>query len=173
MTDFHPYRWVEDPCATRPELHERHDPGLNFVHVPTDNLVASRSNSAVENAEMSTTKNFAKVAAVALFSTLISQAVAQSAQGKPHPECCSIVVAALDAVSHIHAGMSRAEVEKLFVVDGGLIFRDKTRYSFRDCRSIKVEITFDRDKQVSGVIGSPTDTVKAVDRPYLEYPLAD
>jgi len=38
---------------------------------------------------------------------------------------------------------------------------------------IKVEITFDRDKQVSGVIGSSTDTVKAVDRPYLEYPIKD
>jgi hypothetical protein len=110
---------------------------------------------------------------IALFFPLVSQAAAQSAQQKARPECCSIVVAALEAVSHIHAGMSRAEVEKVLVVDGGFIIREKTRYSFRDCHSIKVEITFDRDKQASGVIGSSTDTVKAVGRPYLEYPIAD
>jgi hypothetical protein len=118
-------------------------------------------------------KNFARAVVVAFFLPLVSLAIAQSAQQKPNPECCSLVVAALEAVSHIHAGMSRAEVEKVFVVDGGLILRDKTRYSFRDCHWIKVEITFDRDKQAPGVIGAPKDTVKAVDRPYLEYPYAD
>jgi hypothetical protein len=118
-------------------------------------------------------ENLARAVVVAFFLPLVSQAIAQSAQQKASPACCSIVVAALEAVSHIHPGMSRAEVEKVFVVDGGLIIRDKTRYSLRDCHSIKVEITFDRDKQAPGVIGAPKDTVKAVDRPYLEYPIAD
>lgn len=116
---------------------------------------------------------FGRISIVALLSISFSQALAQSALRKPNPECCSVVVVALEAVSRIHPGMSRAEVERVFVVDGGLITRDKTRYRFRDCQSIKVEITFDRDKQASGVIGSPTDTLKAVDRPYLEYPIAD
>jgi hypothetical protein len=118
-------------------------------------------------------ENFARAVLVALFLPFVCQAVAQSAQQKASTECCSIVVAALEAVSRIHAGMSRAEVEKVFTVDGGIIIRDKTRYSFRDCHSIKVEITFDRDKLTPGVIGAPKDTVKAVDRPYIEYPIAD
>lgn len=118
-------------------------------------------------------ENLIKFVVVALFTTFASQAVAQSAQQKPNPECCSIVVAALEAVSRIHAGMSRAEVEKAFVVDGGLIIRDKTRYSFRNCHSIKVEITFDRNRLVPGVLGSPNDTVKSIDQPYLQYPIAD
>lgn len=117
--------------------------------------------------------NLARVAVVVLFSISVNQAIPQSAKRKPKPECCSIVVAALQAVSQIHTGMSRAEVEKGSVVDGGLITRDKTRYSFRDCQSIKVEITFDRDKQAPGIFGAPKDTVNAVDRPYLEYPIAD
>ena len=108
-----------------------------------------------------------------LFVSLVSHAAAQSPNRKSNPECCSIVINALEAVSHIRTGMSRAEVEKVFVVDGGLISKEKTRYSFRDCRAIKVEITFDLKEVRQDAIGSPKDTVSAFSKPYIEYPNAD
>jgi hypothetical protein len=110
----------------------------------------------------------------AMLSLPASTPLAQAS--KTHAEqCCSIVSQALEAVGRIHKGTTRADVEREFVRDGGLFSRERTRYSFRICPSIKVEITFAPGKGGEGdfVSGSPSDTVTSVTKPYLEYPVKD
>jgi len=113
------------------------------------------------------------VVVLALFSTA-PRALSADSPSKS-TECCSTVQMAIEAVAKIHRGMTRSEVEKSFVVDGGLFSRQQTRYSFRLCPLIKTDISFDLDPEKRGsfVTGSPNDVVSSVSKPYLEYPVKD
>ena len=110
----------------------------------------------------------------AVFALLAGAPLAQTSQ-TPTAQCCSVVSQALEAVGRIHKGATRAEVEREFVADGGLFSREKTRYSFRLCPSIKVDVSFAPGKEADGdfVSGSPGDTVTSVTKPYVEYPVKD
>ena len=93
-------------------------------------------------------------------------------------ECCSVVARALEAVQRIQdrvsAGITRAELEKEFTTEGGLFTRTEQRYVYRDCRWIKIVVTFAPDSSpTKSPEVSPGDTVKTVSRPFLEYSIAD
>jgi hypothetical protein len=74
--------------------------------------------------------------------------------------CCSVVQSALADSRKIKPGMKRAEVEKYFTEEGGLQFREKSRYVHPACQYLKLEVEYelDRDREVS----SPKD--KSEDR---------
>jgi hypothetical protein len=95
--------------------------------------------------------------------------------GSSSDQCCSVVQNALQALDRIRKGTKRSEIEEQFVIDGGLFSRERTRYSFRLCPLIKVDIAFDADPKDSAgfATGSPNDTVSAVSKPYIEYPVTD
>jgi hypothetical protein len=90
---------------------------------------------------------------------------------------CALVKEALNDSSHIKAGMTRAEVEKSFRADGGLQFFSKsgstTRYVYRKCELIKIDVKFEAAVVSQTGSWSPNDIVVSVSKPYLEYPFSD
>jgi hypothetical protein len=86
--------------------------------------------------------------------------------------CCSVVQHALSAVDRIKPGMNRKEVEKFFIEDGGVFFRDDGTYVFRSCQYIKVKIKFSRAANSTSNNFSE-DTVTEVSAPYLQAPMRD
>lgn len=86
--------------------------------------------------------------------------------------CCSIVEQALASVNNIKPGMTRADVEKDFVLDGGLDFIGTSIYTYKKCLLIKIRVDFSIAKPGKNV-DSPNDVVKSVSQPYLQYPIRD
>jgi hypothetical protein len=86
--------------------------------------------------------------------------------------CCSVVHHALSAVDQIKPGMKRKEVEKFFVEDGGISFRDEGTYVFRSCQYIKVKIKFSR-AVIATSNNFSDDTVTEVSAPYIQAPMRD
>lgn len=89
------------------------------------------------------------------------------------------VDAAMQSVARIHPGLTRADVEKEFEMDGGLQSVTPSRYVLKKCPDIKVDIEFKAadggQPQISPSSPefSPTDLVVKVGKPYLEYPDMD
>jgi hypothetical protein len=100
----------------------------------------------------------------------ISRPAASRSQAE-QPECaCPILEQALTDANNIRKGMRRSEVEKVFVEDGGLTFLPKSRYIYRKCHLLKIEVDYEmttKDKT------SADDTVKKVSKLYVELPYAD
>jgi hypothetical protein len=70
----------------------------------------------------------------------------------------------------VRAGMSRAELMKVFEEDGGLQRIPASRYVLRTCRMIKVDVEFDveygqayKERPDEGL------KIKGISKPYLEY----
>jgi len=95
-----------------------------------------------------------------------------TAANKP---CCSIVEQALSAVSAIKPGMTRADVERDSIEDGGAqFFGQPTRYVYRRCTKIKIDVDFAaHDPATSRGTPDPQDRIKSVSRSYLEYMFMD
>lgn len=87
--------------------------------------------------------------------------------------CCSLTQEALKASGSIKSGMTRHEVELNFRPDGGVQVRDVTRYVYRGCVYIRVDIHFKLAKPTDAIKGSPDDIVTKVSTPYLAYPTID
>ena len=88
-------------------------------------------------------------------------------------ESCGVIEEALQETGKLKPGTTRDKVEVSFVLDGGLNFVMTSRYSFRKCRSIKVDVEFSDREGGSPKDFSATDRVVKVSRPYLEYPAFD
>jgi hypothetical protein len=116
------------------------------------------------------------VGVACIFIWCVSQLFAQKQERRlPHDTCsqCSVVEQALVARSKLKNGVTRAEVERDFVMDGGLIFRTSTSYVFSKCQFIKVKIEFEVDSKTPGVEPSAHDRVKDISALSVEYPMKD
>ncbi len=82
---------------------------------------------------------------------------------------CEVIEEALQETGKLKSGITRDKVEVTFVLDGGMQFGRTSRYSFRKCPSIKVDVEFSGSRADS----SPTDRIVKVSRPYLELPAYD
>jgi hypothetical protein len=72
----------------------------------------------------------------------------------------------------VKVGATRAEVEKLFVPEGGISTVLQKTYSFRKCPYFKVDVEFTAQiDSPSG--GSPNDKVVKISKPYLDWPRGD
>ena len=82
----------------------------------------------------------------------------------------------LKVFESITNGMSRAEVEREFQMDGGLQSASPVRFIHSGCPNFKVNVEFDFKRngadQNRAVIGKE-DKVIRVSRPYLERPFMD
>lgn len=113
-----------------------------------------------------------------LISILIASALfllvplAEPQGSKGHSDCCTVVAEALSAFQQVKKGMTRADVEKLLSLDGGMDFRTKSRYVFPKCDYLKLDLEFSPDPKVTNA-SSPRDTVISIGRPYLAYPSKD
>ena len=83
-----------------------------------------------------------------------------------YPSTCPEVREAVDVSRQIKAGVTRAEVEKVFTLDGGLQFPSKSRYLYQKCHFIKIDVEYARKTQKD----SSDDIVRTVSKLYLEYP---
>ena len=75
----------------------------------------------------------------------------------------------LAEMQKIKKGMTRADMERLFVPDGGLQVYGATRYVYRECPFFKVDVEFERAPN-SPRSGGPRDRIVKISKPYLEQP---
>ena len=86
----------------------------------------------------------------------------------------ALIKEVLEVAGNLKEGSIRSEVERDFTLDGGIQFRGTSRYMFKKCHFIKIEVTFSKDERAGTWIdGSPEDRVVTVSKPYLEYPVMD
>lgn len=86
-------------------------------------------------------------------------------------------------MNKIKVGMTRADLEKVFVVDGGIYNRTHRTYVYRECPYFKVDFQFERPDENSrpdpnspfpgSPSGYPTDKIVAISKPYVDYPFPD
>jgi len=96
------------------------------------------------------------------------------AAGEPEKENeCALVSGALKAVQELAPGSSRALLEQKFEVDGGMQFPGNSRYLFRQCPYVKIDVEFQGDGIKDRAALLPTDKIVRVSKPYLEYPSSD
>ena len=86
---------------------------------------------------------------------------------------CDMVQQALAAYQAIKPGITRKQVEDDFKEEGGGQFREQTRYTYKGCRYIKVNIDFASVGDPKQLIFSPDDKVTGVSKLYIEYPIKD
>jgi hypothetical protein len=86
---------------------------------------------------------------------------------------CVEIRQALDDYLQIKVGMTRREVEKQFKEDGGMQVRGQTRYVYKKCAYVQVEISFKLADSRKTVESSPDDIVTKVSKPYLAYMAVD
>jgi len=82
----------------------------------------------------------------------------------------------LGEIETITLGMTRAEVEEKFPLDGGLSVPSSARFTHPDCRFVKVNVEFDvkTDPEDQGrAVWGKDDKVTKVSAPYIETPIAD
>lgn len=117
-----------------------------------------------------------KISLVTLAGIVACTLLLSSTQRVPaHPqECssCSIVDQALGDANQVKVGMTRAELEKFFVRDGGASFRLRTVYVSRRCSYLKIDVDFDADPGVDRDF-SPKDVITKISRLYAAYPSKD
>jgi hypothetical protein len=82
------------------------------------------------------------------------------------------------SISSVKAGMTRKDLAKIFQPDGGLSTRSQTRYLYRRCPYIKVDVEFSPagepgDASQEEHYESPDDRIVKISRPYLDNPVAD
>lgn len=94
------------------------------------------------------------------------------AQAPANCDACALMEEALKIVGDLVPGVSRSEVEQDFKPDGGLqFFQNSSRYVFKKCPLIKVDIEFTHFEGQQDDLKS--DQIIKISRPYLEYPFMD
>ena len=75
------------------------------------------------------------------------------------------------SISAIKPGMTRKDLFRIFVEEGGLSSRSQRRCVYKHCPYIKVDVEFSTaDDQPDE---SPNDKIVKISRPYLEYSIFD
>ncbi len=70
--------------------------------------------------------------------------------------------------------MTRAELLKVFITEGGLSSATHRTFVYRDCPYIKVDVDFtDSDPNQKRVEERPTDIVSKISKPYLDWSISD
>ncbi len=108
---------------------------------------------------------------------VLSQSGRAQSTGEHHALSCeasfqAVAEDALNTIKGLKLGDSRAQVERDFQMDGGMTFAPQTRYRFKKCPFVKVDVDFSGPNTDKGDI-SPTDKITGISRLYLEYPFSD
>jgi hypothetical protein len=74
----------------------------------------------------------------------------------------------------IKPGMTRAELLKIFITEGGVSTATHRTFVYRGCPYIKVDVDFTRSDPKQKVVKErPTDIISKVSKPYLEWSVID
>ena len=114
-----------------------------------------------------------KVAGTAALASILLTSLGLSRQTTGAHGNCAVIEEALQETGKLKSGITRDKVEVTFVLDGGMQFGRMSRYSFRKCPSIKVDVEFSERGAGTAADYSPTDRIVKVSRPYLELPAYD
>ena len=114
-----------------------------------------------------------RLRAVVLVSCIGVPLVCAIAHAQDGEKSLQIIEEAIKVVSEIKVGDTRATVEVNFSPDGGLQVGTITRYTFKKCSLIKIDVDFSPNGTPAPTDLSPSDTVVHVSKPYVEYPFAD
>ena len=110
------------------------------------------------------------VICIALFSTL----VCASSRPTASDNACVAIREALNQIRERKPGDSRVQLERSFELDGGLQVSSNSRYVFKKCPYIKVDVEFSKQGMGNGASAFlPDDKIVNISRLYLEYPVGD
>lgn len=84
-----------------------------------------------------------------------------------------LVQAALRAYSEITSGMKRSDVERTFSEQGAGQFRDHTRYMYRKCEYIGMEVEYTVLSDGAHPSDASNDAVNSKSRLFIDYPTHD
>jgi hypothetical protein len=74
----------------------------------------------------------------------------------------------------IKPGMTRAELLKVFITEGGLSTAIHRTFVYRGCPYIKVDVDFTlSDSKQNAVDEQPADTINKISKPYLDWSVGD
>ncbi len=74
----------------------------------------------------------------------------------------------------IKPGMTRADLLKVFTIEGGFSTVKQRTFVYRSCPIIKVDVDFAPSDPKQNVLEErPTDTVSKISKPYLEWIIVD
>jgi hypothetical protein len=82
------------------------------------------------------------------------------------------IASVLKQCQTIKPGMTRAELSKVFSIEGGLSTITHRSYVYRDCPYVKVDVDF-APSVAEQDVERPTDVVTRISKPYLEWSIAD
>lgn len=91
---------------------------------------------------------------------------------QPGDSACDMVAHALTDSQQIKPGNVRGEVEKTFTRDGGAQFPNSTRYVYKKCRYLHIDVEFEL-KAVPGQLFSADDVVAKTSKLYVDYSAKD
>ena len=80
------------------------------------------------------------------------------------------IAGALNSIQMLKIGMTRSDLMKVFMIEGGLSTTSQRTYVYRRCPYIKVDVKFaasSREKEL------PTDKIVEISRPYLTWSVMD
>ena len=96
---------------------------------------------------------------------------AQSADDKAHQHWLE---ARYKEATSIQPGMTRADLLKLFIEDGGAQMASSRRYVLKSCYLIQIEVTFDKPWAASSRTVSDDELkIVEVSRPFLQHMALD
>jgi hypothetical protein len=77
-------------------------------------------------------------------------------------------------MGRVKAGMTRADLLKVFREEGGLSTRTRRTYAYGGCRYFKVDVRFEPAGGAGERLGeSPDDRIVEISRPYLAHEILD
>jgi hypothetical protein len=79
---------------------------------------------------------------------------------------------ALHDLQGLKVGMARRDLERFFVVAGGMTFRNHTSYVYRDCEYLRVDVDFKIDDQAVSAF-STEDKITGMSQIMVAYPTKD
>ena len=74
----------------------------------------------------------------------------------------------------IKPGMTRTELSKVFITEGGLSTATHRTYVYHDCPYVKVDVDFTpSDPKQAPLEERPTDIITHISKPYLDWSIGD
>jgi hypothetical protein len=95
-----------------------------------------------------------------------------SPQTPPPKDYVRWVESSLREMQAVKVGMTRGDVEKVFVPEGGISTVSQKTYVFRKCPYFKVDMEFIVEP-VNAAGGGPNDKIVKMSRPYLAWTVGD
>jgi hypothetical protein len=107
-----------------------------------------------------------------LFLSVVAQSESQEqiAQSHVDPGHTQWIADSLKTIQTIKVGMTRADLTKVFTVEGGLSTTSQRTYVYQQCPYIKVDVTFEASSHEEE---RPSDKIIKISNPYLAWSISD